>query len=170
MKLLSTIVFLFLSIFFIACSSVQTNISYDDSYDFTVFNSYKIVKELPARPDGVQMPSATFSLIKNAINFEMAKKGIGKNNTLAEIGVEWHTALNDDVYETSDNISSWEDNFESTEKGMLIIDVLDMKTKKVVWRGWAKNVLNTEKLEERINEAVAEILIEFPPNSIPTGN
>lgn len=170
MKLLSAIAILFFSFFLMTCSSIQTNNSYDNSYDFTAFNTYKISKDLPARPDGVQMPSATYSLIKSAIDLEMTKKGIGKNEKLAEIGITWHTALNDEVYETADNVSSWENSFESNEKEMLIIDILDLKSGKVVWRGWAKNVLNTENLEERINEAVKEILVEFPPKSIPTGN
>ena len=53
------------------------------------------------------------------------------------------------------------------EEGSLILDFVDTKSKKMIWRGAAKAVVdpsNTpEKREKLINEAVNEILKNFPP-------
>ena len=170
MKRLHVIIFLLLSFIFFSCSSAQVNRIYNQSFDFTPFTTYKIIKELPKRPDGVQMPSATYGLIKSAVDLEMAKKSFGKNKERAEFGITWHTALNDKVFENDEALKDWEKNFNSSEEGMLIIDIVYLETGNVVWRGWEKSVLGTENLEERINEAVQEILEPFPPTSVPTGN
>ena len=53
------------------------------------------------------------------------------------------------------------------EEGSLILDFVDAKSKKLIWRGAAKaevNRVNTpEKAEKLISEAVQEILKNFPP-------
>ena len=55
------------------------------------------------------------------------------------------------------------------EEGSLILDFVDAKSKKLIWRGSAKaqidNVDTPEKSEKLINEAVKEILKEYPPSS-----
>ena len=53
------------------------------------------------------------------------------------------------------------------EEGSLILDFVDTKSKKMIWRGVAKaDVMNAdspEKIEKLINEAVQKILKNFPP-------
>jgi hypothetical protein len=53
------------------------------------------------------------------------------------------------------------------EEGVLLIDVIDPKTMKLLWRGTGTAVVDPtaspEKRERRINEAVDQILAEFPP-------
>jgi hypothetical protein len=51
-------------------------------------------------------------------------------------------------------------------KGTLVIDVLEAETRKVVWRGWAKDTL-TASGDPRgaIFDAVGRILAQFPPAS-----
>jgi len=53
------------------------------------------------------------------------------------------------------------------EAGTLLIDLVDTRSNRVVWRGWAKAsvegvVENQEWMEERIDQAVARILERFP--------
>ncbi len=170
MKTKISFIFLILSFAFISCSSFDVSRDYNHLFDFNVFETYKIVKELPKGPTGQAMPSATYGLIKSAIDLEMAKKGFGKNDERSNFGITWHTALNDEVYENIDDLEAWKQAFSQSDEGMLIIDVIYLKENKVVWRGWAKDVLSSENLKERINEAVSEILDPFPPKSIPVGN
>ncbi|WP_373079350.1 DUF4136 domain-containing protein [Zhongshania sp.] len=55
----------------------------------------------------------------------------------------------------------------SYEESSLIIDIIDAKSKKLVWRGTSKRVMpSMETPEERrvyINETVAAVLAKFPP-------
>ncbi len=53
------------------------------------------------------------------------------------------------------------------EQGTLVLDVVDTRTDKVVWRGWAQDSVqgiidNQERLEQLVNEAVTKILAQFP--------
>lgn len=161
-----SILFMIIILLFSSCSTVTVNSDYDPAFNFTEYTSYKIVKSVPQRPDGVAMPSLTFSLVREAIEYELTKRGIGKNEKLADFGITWYTALNSDVYDNVDNLKDWKSNFNSEDEGMLIIDFVDVNTGKVVWRGWSKNILSSENLEDKIKESVHEILSHYPPKEM----
>jgi hypothetical protein len=112
------------------------------------------------------MPSLTFNLVREAIESELTKSGVGKNEHRADFGITWHTALNDNVYENVESLKDWNDYFDSAEEGMLIIDFVDINTNQIVWRGWSKNVLTSENLEEKIKESVRKILSLYPPKEM----
>jgi len=53
------------------------------------------------------------------------------------------------------------------EAGTLVLDIVDTRTDRVVWRGWAQDSLegvidNQDRMERMINEAVAQMLERFP--------
>ena len=53
------------------------------------------------------------------------------------------------------------------EAGTLVIDMVDAKTNKVVWRGWAQDSMtgvidNQTRLEKQIDEAVTKMMKELP--------
>jgi hypothetical protein len=53
------------------------------------------------------------------------------------------------------------------EAGTLILDVVDARTDRVIWRGWAQDSLdgvigNPDRMERMINQAVARMLEMFP--------
>lgn len=166
MKLKYFLLFLTLSILLLSCSSLKVDSVHNRSFDFTNFSTYKILKELPTLPDGSQMPSLTYNLIASAIDFEMSKRGIGKNELLANFGIDWHTSLDEKVYKNVNSLTNWESNFSDDETGMLIIDVVDLESGNVVWRGWAKEVLTSQNLEEKISNSVSQILYQYPPENI----
>jgi hypothetical protein len=53
------------------------------------------------------------------------------------------------------------------EQGSLVLDIVDARTKKLVWRGTATAIIDPgaspEERTKRINEAVAKMLEDFPP-------
>jgi hypothetical protein len=55
------------------------------------------------------------------------------------------------------------------EAGTLVLDVVDTRTDRVIWRGWAQDSLegvigNQDRMERMINQAVARMLERFPRN------
>ena len=52
-------------------------------------------------------------------------------------------------------------------RGTLVLDITDVRTGEVIWRGWASKSLDLdprpEKVRMYVDEAVAEMLAEFPP-------
>jgi hypothetical protein len=54
------------------------------------------------------------------------------------------------------------------EAGTIIIDVMDARTNRLIWRGWAQSHLsdlldNKDKMAKRIDEAVTRMLRQLPP-------
>lgn len=55
------------------------------------------------------------------------------------------------------------------EQGTLVIDVLDARTERLLWRGWAQDSVqgilnNQDRMEREINEAVTKMFARFPGN------
>jgi hypothetical protein len=53
------------------------------------------------------------------------------------------------------------------EQGTLVIDLVDRKTSKVVWRGWAQDVMNgviddQQRLEKQVDEGVTKMMVLLP--------
>ena len=60
------------------------------------------------------------------------------------------------------------------EAGTLVLDVVDARTNRLVWRGWAQrsveDVLNNhDRMARMITEAVARMLQRFPPAAVTVG-
>ena len=54
------------------------------------------------------------------------------------------------------------------EAGTLVLDVVDARTNKLVWRGWAQNSVedmlrNRDRMARTIDQAVARMLRGLPP-------
>ena len=53
------------------------------------------------------------------------------------------------------------------EQGTIVIDVMDTKTNRLVWRGWAQDSVqdtlnNQDRMEKQIEEAVSKMFVRFP--------
>ena len=53
------------------------------------------------------------------------------------------------------------------EQGTLVIDVVDAKTKKVVWRGWSQDTISgviddQDRLERQVEEGVTKMMTLLP--------
>jgi hypothetical protein len=56
------------------------------------------------------------------------------------------------------------------EKGTLLLDVVDARTNRLLWRGWSEGSIDgmiddQEWMEQRIDEAIGQILDKFPSRS-----
>jgi hypothetical protein len=55
------------------------------------------------------------------------------------------------------------------EEGTLVLDFIDARTNRLVWRGWARNTVedtlrNRDKMARRVDQAVTEMLKRLPPH------
>jgi hypothetical protein len=53
------------------------------------------------------------------------------------------------------------------ELGTLIVDIVDTKSNKVVWRGWAQDTINgvidnQDRLGKKVDEAVTKMMVSLP--------
>ena len=111
--------------------------------------------------------------IRDAVNKEMAARNFSMSTGSAELEIHYHIIVEDKMgtyTETGGNqnhpmaytprITNYQ-----YRQGTLIIDVMDIKTNSLVWRGWATDVVtNTARKnpEAAIQNAVSKIFKVFP--------
>jgi hypothetical protein len=127
-------------------------------------------------PEKADIDSNIVERVKKAVNAELQAKGLMMTSDNPDFLIAEHHGRKDikvddwgygyghsGMYLTGGpGVSTSE-----YEEGSLILDFVDAKSKKMIWRGVAKaevqNVDTPEKKEKLINEAVQEILKNFPP-------
>jgi hypothetical protein len=112
--------------------------------------------------------------VQGAIEKQLAAKGYER--ALAgqpDLLVHYHASVNQkvDVY-TADSTYGYcyancEPQYTDYEQGTLVVDIVDNKTNKVVWRGWAQDVMNgvidnQDRLEKQVDEGVTKMMVLLP--------
>lgn len=177
MKALKFIPILFLFAL-ISCDAVRVATDYDRKADFSTYNSFAFY-----RPgiDKAEISDLDKKRILHAIDAEMSAKGFTKSETpslLVSIFTKERERV--DVYNNNFGYGwGWNpwyygnygygSNIATTTEGTLFIDLIDAKTKDLVWQGMGSANLVTsdiDKKEERIHEIVQEILAQYPPGTM----
>lgn len=171
LKLLSVVGIFFL----ISCSSVRVNADYDKKANFSAYKSYAYFK---SGIDKAEISDLDKKRILYAIDDVMATKGFAKSETpdvLISIFTKEREVV--DVYQNYGFGWGWGwgpgwgmgySRAITTPEGTLFIDIIDAKTKELIWQGQGTGYLssNTDKKEERIREFVSKILEQYPPQQL----
>ena len=167
-----------LSVLFIAtlasCSSVRVNADYDKKADFGSYNTYAYLK---SGVDKAEISDLDKKRILYSIDEVLAAKGFTKSeNPGILVSIFTKETQRVDVYQNHGFGWGWGwnpywglnmnySNVNTTPEGTLFIDLIDAKTKELIWQGEGTGYLtkNTEKKDARIKEFVAKILAQYPP-------
>ncbi len=151
------------------CTSLKVETNHSKKADFTKIRSYSWVpgeaKMSGVYPERVEIVAPT---IKSAIEKELAAKGIKKITTGApDILVAFHAAA------YTKEIVDWEWEDESPQKkhyrkGTLFVDLIDPKSKIVLWWGIAELTKSGARPSEDdviklIQESIMEMFQKYPP-------
>ena len=112
--------------------------------------------------------------LQGAIEKRMAAKGYERAvSGTPDLLIHYHASVNQklDVY-TVDNrygycYGNCEPQITDYEQGTLVIDVVDTRTSKVIWRGWSQDTMNgvidnQRRLEEQVEEGVTRMMVLLP--------
>lgn len=174
MKTIKLFVLLFV-ISLSSCSSVHVNADYDSKISFTNYKTYAYLK---SGIDKAEISDLDKKRILNAIDEKLLSKGMIKSEN-PDLLIRIFTKEKDQV-NVSQNFGwgwgwGWNpywgmgySNVTTTPIGTLFIDILDAKTKELIWQGEGSGYLtkNTAKKEARIKEIVSKILEQYPPNAL----
>lgn len=172
LKLLSLLGFFILT----SCSSVSVNTDYDKKANFASYKTYAYSK---TSIDKLEISDLDKKRILYAIDDAMPTKGFSKSeNPDVLISIFTKERERVDVY----NNMGWGfgggfgwgwgpgwgmgyTRTTTTPEGTLYIDIIDAKTKELVWQGIGTGYLTTvsERKDERIAEFVTKILEKYPP-------
>lgn len=184
MKLL---VLLFAAVALTACSSYDVSTDYNPATNFTTFRTFAVKKDLKIPGDVLQQNDFTRDRVYSAIESAMVRRGYHPTDEgTADLIVLAYAGVKDKVNMSTYGYSAgpyWGGGYYgggyygggySTQtvvthynEGTLHIDILDAKEKALVWKGQGTGVVeksrSPKEREEMVNEAVGEILAEFPP-------
>jgi hypothetical protein len=112
--------------------------------------------------------------LQGAIEKKLAAKGFElATGGDADLLVHYHASVNQrvDVYTADQRYGYCYGNCEPQvvdyDQGTLVIDIVDAKTKKVVWRGWAQDTMtgvidNQDRLQKQVDEGVTKMMLLLP--------
>ncbi len=162
-----------------AVSAQDIRFNYMRGTDFSKFKTYKWV-QIP----NVQYPNSILDeQIKQAIDAQLALKGLSKTEANPDLYVTYQVAVNQEKqwnsYSTGGDMWGWggwggwggmsttTTTSSTINIGTLNCDLYDTTTKKQVWRGEASKTLGSgkdpKKVEKNINKAMAKLFKKYPP-------
>ncbi|QEE48190.1 DUF4136 domain-containing protein [Flavobacterium alkalisoli] len=181
MKTIKLLSLLFVLVLAGSCNAVRVAADYDDATDFTTYRTYAYFQP---GIDKVDISDLDKKRILRALDEEFAAKGFTKSEN-PDVLVNFFTKARKEVnvnqfyggwgygwgwggYYGWGYPGYWGGNYTSVStstEGTLYIDLIDGKSKELVWQGVGTGVLtlDRDKKEERIKEFVSNILAQFPP-------
>jgi len=112
--------------------------------------------------------------VQGAIEKKLTAKGYEQALTgEPDLLIHYHASVNQrvEVYESDSRYGYCYGDCEARvvdyEQGTLVVDVVDRKTSKVIWRGWAQDVMNgvidnQDRLEKQVDEGVTKMMVLLP--------
>jgi hypothetical protein len=181
-------------VFMSSCSSVRVLSDYDQNTNFNGYNSYAFYK---TGIDKAQISDLDKKRILRAIETELSGRGMVKSEN-PDLLVSIFTKEEERVDVYNNNFGwggpwgwglgwgwggpwgwgwgpglgwGWGGTGVSTStQGSLYIDLIDTKTKELVWQGKGEGTLsntkNIQKKEQRIKDFVSQILEQYPPTAL----
>lgn len=158
----------------------KINTGYDKTADFSQFKTYAWVERHTPATDPILA-----AVIVADIDNELAKKGLRKSDSNPDLLVNCYGGLgSESAFAAEDpgytalggsalpGSSMWGGSASSTPvqlvQGMLVVDLVDTRQKRLVWRATAKTNLDYDKrskMFDQANNAVAAIFKKYPPES-----
>jgi hypothetical protein len=163
-----------------ACSAVTVTTDFDPSTAFDKYHTYALQES----KEGQQLSPSSEKAFRDAIHINLAAHGIREATDNADLSVLRYVSTKEKtvVYQSYGfgydygygfgRYGAWTgvprnytDVSQYTE-GTLIIDFVDAKTRKLVFRGIGKGTLGDPQTNaQRISEAVQKIILEFPKSN-----
>ncbi|MEQ1573383.1 MAG: DUF4136 domain-containing protein [Vicinamibacterales bacterium] len=110
--------------------------------------------------------------LQGAIEKSLAGRGFARvaRGTMPDLLIHYHANINQrfQVNEPDPNCNgNCQASVIDYEQGTLVIDMLDAKTNKLVWRGWAQDSVqgiidDQDRLNRQVDEAVSKMFALFP--------
>jgi hypothetical protein len=156
------------------CATITAGSYGDRQIDFAQYHTYDWGPP-DALPTGdPRLDSNPFfeDRFEGAVELQLARKGFGRADERPDLIVHYHANITQrlEVHGVEGNCTSGNDcepRASQYDSGTLVLDFVDARTNKVVWRGWSQGIMNgiignQDRLEIHIDEAVRRIFEQFP--------
>lgn len=179
MRILSILFSVGLLIGIVGCSSIAVKSDYDQEVNFANLKTFDWIAQ-PQKPASDPILEGTLmeKRIQNAVNKGLTAKGYQQQTDgEPDFLLAYHIGVKDKL-----DVQDWGYGYgprrfwrwggvvqvREYQEGTLILDIIDSKSKQLIWRGWAIEEvvdLSSEKVEKKIDQAVKKIFEKFPPKT-----
>ena len=161
-------------------SSITVNYDYEPDADFTQYKTYAWLQQPAGVAGSAQSAQQRNTLldqrIKTAVNDQLGKKGLTLSSDQPDVLMAYYTGVENKL-----DVTDWGYRYGpyyygypqrditvyQYQQGTLVVDMIDSRTKELVWRGSAQATLlenpTPEKTQQRINQAVGRMFQKYPP-------
>lgn len=159
----------------VGCSGSAVFMDYNRSGLWSNYRTYNWLPE--PRPEDLghlaENPANRTS-IKDAVEFDMKNRGFTKNEENPDLLVAYYAGKTIPIdpnvwgysYAPQENYKDQQGPPKSFKSGTLVIDLVDAKSKELMWRGWSAGLVdapNQDKTDNSIREVTKKIMAEYPP-------
>jgi len=160
---------------------VSVTVDYDPEEDFSTYKTFGWLPERPPPTGDPRLDSPLIdSRVRRAVDSTLTARGFRKIlDGTPDFWVTYHTGVEQklDVYTMNRGyVNRWgytvsvpETRVSQYDEGTLVLDIADARERELVWRGVAQGRLRSQPTPDQttaaVNEAVAELLKQFPPGS-----
>ena len=171
-----------------ACAANKANVDYLPVTDFTAYKSFAWQ---PAESQGEQNQRARNAMvdarIQTAVDQHLTAKGMAKFPfESADLHVNYHVSMSSQEQRSRGSVSIGSSHSSgrssvgfsvrmpvggtrTLQEGTLVLDLIDAKTKQLVWQSSAKRTIKDgmapEQITQLVNEVVSELLSQYPPST-----
>ena len=164
----------------IACQSIQVEVDFRRDFRFASVRAYAWLPDPPGHAgEPVLHNDLIDGRVRDAVDLELQQMGYQKVAVdEADVHVTYYLSLGTEVsWQMVSRAYQYRGGFfehhttqtalRRVERGTLLLDVLEPERRRLVWRGTARAQVrrnwDPERLDQKINDAVAKTLAQFPP-------
>ena len=164
----------------IGCASITASSHIERGINFADYRTYDWgpPDRLPVGDPRLDNNSMFQDYLMGAIEKRMAAKGYARADAAPDLLLHYHAnvAQRVEVYQSDaqygytynySNSSGYESRTVEYEQGTIVLDIVDAKTNRVVWRGWSQGTMTgvidrQDLLEKRVDEGVTKMMQLLP--------
>ena len=164
----------YLAVMTAACSTMTVTADHDSQVDFGAFRSFSLFERPAKERRGPQMSDLVDGRIAGSIAADLSSKGLASTKPGdADILVTFYTAVSRRVVVNGGGWYGYRWRYwgggmtyvNSYPEGTLVIDVIDRRSRELVWRGVGAGAFSKmNPTDEKVQKKVSRVLRDFPPS------
>jgi len=158
-----------------SCATMNAGFHVDRNVDFSQYRTWdwESPDALPVGDPRLAANPFFKDHFEGAVEKRLASLGLirAPSGLTPNLRVHYHASITQRVLVNESNVNCVTGDCQPQtieyEQGTLVLDVIDARLNKLVWRGWAQDGVkpaleNEDRMDRQIREAVAKLLAHFP--------
>lgn len=143
--------------------SVQSD--FDKSFDFSKLKTFDFSRQTRNRNDPLAQDQLNNNRIKSALESQLTAGGFRLENEQPNFAVAYYVTTKNAVSVQDYGAPRWfgrrDIRVDQYTEGTLTVDLIDLATKQLVWRGRSSGAVELKNIDKKINKSVEKLVERF---------